>query len=269
MYEFEYQSPTQIDAAVDAFKSSEDGLFLAGGQTIITVMKQRLARPSDVIDLKGISDLTGVDIQDDKITIGAMTTHADVAANKDIVRLIPALSNLAGKIGDPQVRNRGTLGGSIANNDPAADYPAAIVGLGAIVHTNQRQISADDFFTDQFETALEPGELITKVEFPIADRADYVKIDNPASRFAIVGVFVAKLGDNVRVAVTGAGPCVFRVPSMETALAADFSPEALGGIMIDAEGLNSDTYGSPAYRAQMVSVAACRAVANAVLRGKK
>jgi len=260
MYEFDYQNPEDLASAVEARKNADDGLYLAGGQTIITVMKQRLAMPSDVIDLKGVNDLRGICIGDRKITIGAMTTHADVAANENIQRLIPALSGLAGKIGDPHVRNRGTLGGSIANNDPAADYPAALVALAATIHTHQREISGDTFFTDLFETALDDGELITKVDFPIVRAAAYEKIHNPASRFAIVGVFVAVSDDGVRVAVTGAGPCVFRVPMMEQALSDNFSPSALDTIKIDADGLNSDMHGTADYRAHLISVAARRAV---------
>ena len=262
MYEFEYQNPTSADAALAAHQNADDGLFLAGGQTIITVMKQRLAMPSDVIDLNGIGELQGISTGEGNVIIGAMTTHAEVAASDDVCRLIPALADLAGRIGDPHVRNRGTLGGSIANNDPAADYPVAVVALGATIHTNKRQISAKDFFTGLFETALEEGELIIRVDFPVPEKAAYEKIPNPASRFAIVGVFIAKFAGDVRVAVTGAGPCVFRVPEMETALNTDFSTAALDGIGVDAGGLNSDMHGSAEYRAQLINVAARRSVTN-------
>jgi len=263
MYEFNYQNPASVDAALAAHQDADDGLFLAGGQTIVTVMKQRLAMPSDVIDLNGIEDLRGITTRDSVISIGSMTTHADVAANADVRRLIPALSDLAGMIGDPHVRNRGTLGGSIANNDPAADYPAAVVALGATVHTNQRQIDAGDFFTNLFETALEEGELITKVDFPGPEKASYEKIHNPASRFAIVGAFIAKFRDGVRVAVTGAGPCVFRLSEIEDALNADFQAAALDGITVSSDRLNSDLHASAQYRAQMITVAARRAVTKA------
>jgi len=263
MYEFNYQNPANVDAALAAHQDADDGLFLAGGQTIITVMKQRLAMPSDVIDLNAIEDLRGIATKDGVVSIRAMTTHADVAANADVRRLIPALSDLAAMIGDPHVRNRGTLGGSIANNDPAADYPAAVVALGATVHTNQRQIDAGDFFTNLFETALEEGELITKVDFPVPEKAGYNKVPNPASRFAIVGVFTAKSKDGVRVAITGAGPCVFRQSEIEDALNIDFVAAALDGINVSADGLNSDIHASAQYRSQMITVAARRAVTNA------
>jgi len=263
MYEFEYQNPASVDAALAAHQNSDDGLFLAGGQTIITVMKQRLAMPSDVIDLNGIEDLRGTTTKDGIVSIGAMTTHADVAANADVRRLIPALGDLAGMIGDPHVRNRGTLGGSIANNDPAADYPAAVVALGATIHTDRRQIDSEDFFTGLFETALAEDELIVRVDFPVPEKAGYEKIQNPASRFAIVGVFTAKFRDGVRLAVTGAGPCVFRLSEIEDALNVDFLATALDGINVGADGLNSDIHASAQYRAQMITVAARRAVTNA------
>jgi carbon-monoxide dehydrogenase medium subunit len=194
------------------------------------------------------------------VTIGGMTRHFDVASSADVKKAIPALAHLAGHIGDPAVRNRGTMGGSVANNDPAADYPAAVLGLNATVTTNSRTIKADDFFKGLFETALEDGELVTSISFPKADKAGYMKFPNPASRYAMVGVFVAKTGNSVRVAVTGAGPCVFRVKAMEDALAKNFSSDAIKDIKVPADGLNSDIHGSAEYRAHLVTVMARRAV---------
>jgi carbon-monoxide dehydrogenase medium subunit len=260
MYDFEYQNPASLSGATDAFTVADDGLYLAGGQTIITVMKQRLAMPSDVIDLKDIPELKNIDVSEDEVSVGAMVTHASVSGNSDIKNRTPALSDLAGKIGDPHVRNRGTLGGSIANNDPAADYPAAAVGLGATVHTNKRQIAGDNFFTDLFETALDEGELITKVTFPVPISAAYMKISNPASRFAIVGVFVARFSNCVRIAVTGAAPCVFRLTDAEQLLQNKFSASALESLTISSDGLNSDMHGSAEYRANLIGVATRRAV---------
>ena len=204
MYEFSYHKSTSVDAAVAAMQKAGDGKFVAGGQTMLPTMKLRLAHPSDLIDLGGIAELVGITDSGDSITIGAMTTHAAVAASSEVRGAIPALADLAGHIGDPAVRNRGTIGGSIANNDPVADYPAAVIALGATVKTNKREIAGDDFFTGIFETALEKDEVITAVSFPKADAASYMKFENPASRYAIVGVFVAKTGVSVRVAVTGA-----------------------------------------------------------------
>ena len=202
MYDFNYQKAGSIDQAAAAVKKAEDGTYLAGGMTLLPTLKQRLAKPSDVIDLSSIGDLAGIKVEGDNVVIGAMTTHAAVAGSTDVAGKIPALAALAGGIGDPQVRNRGTIGGSIANNDPAADYPAACLGLGATIVTNSREIAADDFFQGLFETALEDGEIITAVSFPAAEAACYMKFENPASRYAIVGVFVAKTGGGTRVAVT-------------------------------------------------------------------
>ena len=263
MYDFQYHKPTDLAAASAALEQSADGLLMAGGQTLIPTLKQRLAQPSDVIDLGGISDLSGISQDGNSIVVGAMTTHAEVAGSDVVANAIPALADLAGMIGDPQVRHRGTIGGSIANSDPAADYPAAVVGLGATVTTNTRQIAADDFFTGMFETALGDGEIITSVAFPIADKAAYMKLPNPASRYAVVGVFVAKTGGDVRVAVTGAGPSVFRVPDMESALARNFSADAVAGVSVSENGLNTDIHASAEYRAAMVTVMAKRAVAKA------
>ncbi len=260
MYDFEYQRPSTLDDAVAALKNADDGQLLAGGQTLLPTLKQRLAQPSTLIDLAGIADLSGIRTLGDRIEIGAMTRHADVAASSDMRKAIPVLAALTAKIGDPQVRNRGTIGGSLANNDPAADYPAVVLGLNATVHTTTREIAADNFFTGLFETALGDDEIITKVSFPLPEEAGYVKFPNPASRYAIVGVLVAKTGTGIRVAVTGAGPCVFRVNEMERALADDFSARALEGISLSAEGLNSDLHASAEYRAHLVGVMARRAV---------
>ncbi len=262
MYEFDYRRPASLSGALDAIRDADDGSFLAGGQTLLPTLKQRLASPSDLVDLAGIDDLHGISVDGDAITIGAMMRHADVAASVDVRAKIPALATLAGDIGDRQVRNRGTLGGAVANNDPAADYPAACLALGATIVTNAREIAADSFFTGLFETALDDGELVTAVRFPAADKAAYVKFKNPASRYAIVGVFVAQTSGGVQLAVTGAGAGgVFRVPEMEAALAADFSPTALEDIVIPEDDLNSDIHASAEYRAHLVGVMARRAVA--------
>ena len=262
MYEFDYRRPGSLSGALDAIRDADDGSFLAGGQTLLPTLKQRLASPSDLVDLAGIDDLHGISVDGDAITIGAMMRHADVAASVDVRAKIPALATLAGDIGDRQVRNRGTLGGAVANNDPAADYPAACLALGATIVTNAREIAADSFFTGLFETALDDGELVTAVRFPAADKAAYVKFKNPASRYAIVGVFVAQTSGGVQLAVTGAGAGgVFRVPEMEAALAADFSPTALEDIVIPEDDLNSDIHASAEYRAHLVGVMARRAVA--------
>ncbi len=213
-----------------------------------------------MVDLNGIKELAGIKVEGNGVTIGGMTRHADVASSADVKAAIPALAHLAGHIGDPAVRNRGTMGGSVANNDPAADYPAAVVALNATITTNNRKIAADDFFKGLFETALEEGELITAISFPKAEKAGYMKFPNPASRYAMVGVFVAKTASGVRVAVTGAGPCVFRVKAMEDALAKNFSSDAIKDIKIPADGLNSDIHGSAEYRAHLVTVMARRAV---------
>ena len=263
MYEFEYHRPGSVADALDVLGKADDGSLLAGGMTILPTMKQRLASPSDLVDLAGISDLRGIKAGGGTITIGAMTTHYEVASSKDVQGAIPALAYLASRIGDPMVRHRGTIGGSIVNSDPAADYPAGVVGLGATVQTNKRAIAVDDFFTGLFETALEDGELVTSVSFAKPKRAAYMKFPQPASRYALVGVFVAETDGGVRVAVTGAGPCVFRVAEMESALAANFSADAIAGVSVSADGLNSDLHGSAEYRAHLVGVMARRAVAAA------
>jgi len=260
MYNFNFQRPGSLDDAVKALASAEDGKLVAGGQTLLPTMKQRLASPSDLIDLSAIDGLAGISKDGNAIVIGAMTRHAQVAGSDVVKSAIPALAHLAEGIGDPQVRNRGTIGGSVANADPAADYPAAVVGLNATVHTNKRSIAADDFFTSLFETALAEDEVITKVSFPIPAKAAYMKFPNPASRYAIVGVFVSKGGDGVRVAVTGAAGSVFRVAEMEQALSANFSADAVAGIAVPDDEMNEDIHASADYRAHLVTVMAKRAV---------
>ncbi len=259
MHNFAYHRPETLSEAREIFAGAADPLFLAGGQTLIPTLKQRLRQPSDVIDLARIADLRGISIGKESITIGAMTCHADVTASADVRRLIPALGHLAGEVGDPAVRSCGTLGGALANSDPAADYPAAVLALGATIHTPDRTI-ADDFFTGLFETALAPGELIVKVSFPIPKRAAYQKFRNPASRYAVVGVCVAETASGIRVGVTGAGACAFRQAEMEAALSASFTPEAITGIAISEEDLNSDLHATAAYRAHLIGVMAARAV---------
>ena len=266
MYAFDYLRPASVKAATDAAAASGENKFLAGGMTLLPTLKLRLARPDRLVDLSGLKELAGIRVERDRVEIGAMTPHADVAASADIKRALPALAHLAAGIGDPLVRNRGTIGGSVANNDPAADYPAALLGLGATVITDRREVSADAFFTGMFSTALKPGELITRVRLPIPKRAAYVKFPNPASRYAMVGVFVADFGGSIRVAVTGAGACVFRLPQFEAALARNFAPAALDGLSIPSDGLNQDLHGSAEYRASLVSVIAHRAVAAALAR---
>jgi carbon-monoxide dehydrogenase medium subunit len=260
MYQFDYHRPGSLNEAARLLAQDEEATLLAGGQTLLPTMKQRLAAPSQLIDLSGIADLNGIADDGDAITVGAMTPHDAVANSGAVQSKIPGLAQLAGRIGDPQVRNRGTLGGSIANNDPASDYPAAVLGLGATVRTNRREIAADDFFLGLFETALDDGELIAGVRFPVPQKSGYAKFHNPASRYAIVGVFVCQTGAGVRVAVTGAGPCVFRVPEMERALAGNWSADAIKDIKVAADELNDDLHASPEYRAHLVTVMAKRAV---------
>ena len=260
MYEFDYNRPTSLEDAARGL-SDADAKLVAGGMTLIPTLKMRLAKPSQLIDLGAIAALKGITEEGDAVVIGAMTRHAEVNRSAVVKRAIPALAALAGMIGDPAVRNRGTIGGSIANNDPAADYPAAVVALNAFVRTDKREIAADDFFTGLFETALGEGEIVTGVRFPKVAQANYQKFRNPASRYAIVGVFVARTGSGVRVAVTGAGACVFRVPAMEAALARSFTPDAIKDIAIPDTGLNSDIHASAEYRAHLVNVMARRAVA--------
>lgn len=260
MYNFAYHRPSSVAEAASALAASPESKLVAGGMTLVPTMKQRLAQPSDLIDLGAIGELTGISKTADGLKIGAMTKHAQVAASADVKATIPALASLAEGIGDPQVRNRGTIGGSVANNDPASDYPGAVLALGATVHTNKRDIAADDFFTGMFETALDEGEIVTAFTFPTPQKAAYVKFPNPASRYALVGVFVAQTSGGVRVAVTGAGPCVFRSSAFESALKGNFAASALDGISVDAGELNSDIHASAEYRANLIGVIAKRAV---------
>jgi aerobic carbon-monoxide dehydrogenase medium subunit len=260
MYAFEYQHPKSVADAAAALART-GGKALAGGQSLVGAMKLRLANPGTIVDLSGIPDLKGIRKEGDAIVIGALTTHAEVASSSTVKQSIPALATLAEGIGDRQVRNRGTIGGSLANNDPAADYPAAALGLGATLVTNKRKIAAADFFKGVYETALAADEIITAVSFPIPKKAAYAKFPQPASRFALVGVFVAVTGNGVRVAVTGAGAHVHRATAIENALTQNFSAAAAKAVKIPADHLNNDLHGSAAYRAHLVSVMAAQAVA--------
>jgi carbon-monoxide dehydrogenase medium subunit len=262
MYETHYHRASSIDDAAALFAKGTEAKYLSGGQTLIPVMKQRLAAPSDVIDLSKVKEMIGCEVAGDTVTIKAATTHYDVATDTGVQKAIPALAHLASLIGDPAVRHRGTIGGSLANNDPAADYPSAVLALGATVKTNKRSISADDFFKGLFSTALQDGEIITAVSFPVPAKAAYAKFPHPASRFALTGVFVArtKSGD-VRVAATGATQSgVMRVGAIEAALKSNWSAGALDGVSISASGLLSDIHGSADYRANLIKVMAQRAV---------
>ena len=267
MYDFAYHKPASLDVAAGLLSSHDDYKVLAGGMSLIPALKMRLARYGGMVDLAAIAALKGIRRTADAIAIGAMTPHADVAASAQLAAAIPALAALAEGIGDPLVRNRGTLGGSIANADPAADYPAAVLGLGATVITDRREIAADAFFTGLFETALTPGEIVTAVQFPVPQSAAYFKFPQPASRFALVGVFVAKTTGGVRVAVTGAAPSVFRFAAAEQALAQRFDRAALECISLGPNGLNSDIHASAEYRAHCVAVLTRRAVEQALAHG--
>lgn len=265
MYPTTYHRPSSLAEAERLIADRPDAVVLAGGQTLLPTMKARLAMPSDLIDIGRLAELKRIEAGADFVTIGAGVTHAEIADGGEIARVLPALARLAGVLGDPQVRNMGTLGGSVANNDPAADYPAALLALGATVITTRREIPAEAFFTGMFETALEPGELVTAARFPYPERAAYEKFRNPASRYALVGVFVARTtGGEVRAAVTGAGPCAFRCAPLEAALTADFRPEAAKAIRIEPEGFNEDLHATAAYRAALIPAVAARAVAAAL-----
>jgi carbon-monoxide dehydrogenase medium subunit len=264
MHAFEYHRPASTQDALSLASKKTEGRYLAGGQSLVQAMKLRLSSPSDLIDLNFIKDLAGIKASASAIEIGAMTRHADVATSAEVKKAIPALAALVGMIGDRQVRHMGTIGGSLANNDPAADYPAAVLGLGATITTNKRKIEADKYFKGLYETALEPGELITSISFPVPKRAGYMKFRNPASRFALVGVFVADFGGKARVGITGAGASAFRQPEMEKALSAKFAPEAVANIKVKADGLNNDLHASPEYRAHLITVMARRAVEAAI-----
>jgi carbon-monoxide dehydrogenase medium subunit len=260
MYSFSFLRAASVPEASERLRHQPSAKLLAGGQSLIASMKLRLSDPVELIDLSGIASMSGIRVDGPSVTIGAMTRHAEVAASADLQRLLPSLAALAGGIADRMVRNMGTLGGSIANNDPAADYPSAVLALDASIITDRRRIAADSFFVGMFQTALEPDEIITAVEFRVPQRGAYMKFRHPASRYATVGVYVADFGDAVRVAVTGAGPVAFRVAGMEQALRAHFAPETLAGIRIAPDGLNADIHASAEYRAEMVTVMAMRAV---------
>ncbi len=262
MYAFELTRVKTVAEAAAALAKS-GGKPLAGGQSLIGAMKLRLAQPGTLVDLSGIAELAGIKNEGDAIVIGAMTRHAEVAASSVVKAAIPALAALAHGIGDRQVRNMGTLGGSLANNDPAADWAAGVLGLGATVQTNRRKIAADDFFKGMYETALGADEIITAVSFPVPKKAAYVKFPNPASRFALTGVFVAQTGAGVRVAVTGAASSVFRAKALEAALSKSFTVDAARAVKVDAKGLAGDLHASPEYRAHLIPVLAARAVAAA------
>jgi aerobic carbon-monoxide dehydrogenase medium subunit len=267
MYPFEYHRPTSVRQAASLLSKLEEAKIVAGGHTLLPTMKLRLAAPANLIDLGGLSELRGIERSGRSVTIGAMTTHAEVAESAEVKEAIPALAELAEMIGDPAVRHRGTIGGSVANNDPAADYPAACLALGATIATNKRKIDADDYFKGLFETALAEDEIVTKVSFPIAQKAGYMKFRNPASRYALVGVFVAKRAAEIRVAVTGAGQNgVFRWSAAEEALKKRFAAKSLEGLTHPAEGLNSDIHADATYRAHLIGVMARRAVAAATDR---
>ena len=264
MYAFKYHQPTTVRQAANLLAKFPEAKVLAGGHSLIPVMKLRLASPSDIIDINKVEGLSGVEVKGRAVVIGAMTRHFEVANSKELKEVLPALAGVPGSIGDPHVRHRGTIGGSIANNDPNADYPAACLGLGATIITNKRRILADDFFTGMFSTALAPDEIITKISFPIGKKAAYQKFKHPASGFALVGVFVSKRGSDIRVAVTGAcSNGVFRVKSFEEALKKRFSPKSIEGMTIPSDGMNSDIHASAEYRAHLVGVLTRRALAAA------
>jgi aerobic carbon-monoxide dehydrogenase medium subunit len=263
MYDFTYAKPTTLADAVAILSKDPDAKPVSGGHTLLPALKLRLNKPTTLVDLSGIADLRGVKQEGGALIIGALTKHYEVHTNALVKSAIPALAAMAGTIGDTQVRNRGTMGGSVANNDPSADYPAALLALGATVHTTKRKIAADDFFTGMFSTALDQGELVVAIAFPIPEKAGYAKMKNPASRYSMCGVFVARGPAGVRVAVNGAGPGVFRQKAMEAALAANWSADAVAAVKQSADSLNSDIHGSAEYRAHLVTVMAKRAVANA------
>jgi carbon-monoxide dehydrogenase medium subunit len=265
MYTFDYQRPADAAGASKTAGTDIDARYLAGGQSLVQAMKLRLSNPSTLVDLGGATELAGITVTADTVRIGAMTRHSQVARSAEVARAIPALAQLAGGIGDPMVRNAGTLGGSLAHADPAACYPAAVLGLGATIHTDRREIAGDAFFTGMFETALQPGELIVAVTFPVPERAAYVKFKHPASRFALVGVFVSKGPAGVRVAITGARDHAFRLAEAETGLQrGGFRPEALAGLKVDPAGLNADLHAAADYRASLVATLVRRAVAEAL-----
>jgi carbon-monoxide dehydrogenase medium subunit len=265
MHAFQYHKPTSTKDAVTLAGQKSEGRYLAGGQSLVQAMKLRLSSPTDLIDLGTIKELSGIKVSGGSVEIGAMTRHADVTASAEIRKTIPSLAAMAALIGDRQVRHMGTIGGSIANSDPAADYPAAVLALNATITTNKRKIAADSFFTGLYETALQPGELITSVTFQAPKRGAYMKFRNPASRFALVGVYVADFGaGNVRVGITGAGASAFRQTEMEKALSSKFAPEAVANIKVKPDGLNNDLHASPEYRAHLITIMCKRAVEQAL-----
>ena len=263
MYDFAYHKPSSVADAVALLAADPDAKPISGGHTLLPALKHRLNKPSALVDLSGIAEMRGIRREGNAIIIGALTRHGEVETNAEVQAAIPVLAYVAAHIGDTQVRNRGTIGGSVANNDPAADYPAAVLGLGATIHTSKRTIAADDFFLGMFMTALEEGELLTGVSFPIPEKAGYAKLKNPASRYVMAGALVSKGPMGVRVAINGAAPCVFRQAAMEAVLSANWSADAVGAIKQAADGLNADIHGSAEYRAHLVSVMAKRAVINA------
>jgi carbon-monoxide dehydrogenase medium subunit len=264
MHAFEYHRPSSTKDALALAGKKPEGKFLAGGQSLVQAMKLRLSSPSDLIDLGTLKELSGIKVSGGSVEIGAMTRHAEVAHSAEVKKAIPSLAAMASLIGDRQVRHMGTIGGSLANSDPAADYPAAVLALNATINTNKRKIAGDQFFKGLYETALEPGELITSVVFQAPKRGAYMKFRNPASRFALVGIYVADFGGNVRVGVTGAGASAFRQTEMEKALSAKFAPESVANIKVKADGLNNDLHASPEYRAHLITVMAKRAVEQAL-----
>ena len=264
MYEFTYHKPSSVADAVKLLSADPEARPVSGGMTLLPALKLRLSKPTALVDLSGIAELHGIKREGGTIVVGALAKHYEVATNADIKAAIPALAWMASTIGDTQVRNRGTMGGSVANNDPSADYPAALLALGATIATNRRKISADDFFQGMFATALDAGEIVTAIHIPVPEKAGYAKMKNPASRYSMAGVFVAKGSASVRVAVNGAGANgAFRSPEMEKALAANWSADAVAGIKLDAGMMNGDIHGSAEYRAHLVTVMAKRAVVNA------
>ena len=260
MYEFHYHKATSITEVKDKISSLDDAKIMAGGMTLIPTMKQRLAAPSDIIDLSDINELKGISKEKNFIIIGSMSTHFEVHTSEIVNKEIPALAYLAGLIGDPMVRHRGTIGGSVANSDPSADYPSSVISLGATIITDRREIEADDFFIDLFETALEDDEIIISLKFPIPNKSAYMKFPQPASRYALVGVFVSDTNKGIRVGITGAGPCAFRSKEIEEILSKDFSENSIDNVHIPSENLNSDIHASAEYRAHLVKVMAKRAV---------
>jgi aerobic carbon-monoxide dehydrogenase medium subunit len=263
MYDFAYHKPSSVADAVKILAADPDAKPVSGGHTLLPALKHRLNKPSALVDLSGIAEMKGIKRQGNALIIGALTKHVEVANSAEVKAAIPALAYMASHIGDNQVRNRGTIGGSVSNNDPAADYPAAVLGLGATIHTSKRKIAADDFFQGMFTTALEEGEILVAIEFPIPEKAGYAKLKNPASRYVMAGAFISKGPMGLRVAINGAAPCVFRQADMEAALGRSWSADSVAGVKQDADGLNSDIHGSAEYRAHLVTVMAKRAVAAA------